>query len=141
MADNQLPGTNSCYTYFSITGDFDPDVVTRMLGLTPSEFWRIGDLRRNGTVFDFAAWSYGKCRDYDVYVENQMMKTLEDLIPRIDVLQQIRQMYDVSFTLEVVPSVHVDGVAPCLAPNRAVIEFCYHTHTDIDIDLYVLADE
>ena len=28
---------NSCYTYFSIRGDFDPDVVSSMLGLNRHE--------------------------------------------------------------------------------------------------------
>jgi hypothetical protein len=31
----------------------------------------------------------------------------------------------------------VTNTTPCLAPNRAVIEFCYHTETEIDMDLWV----
>lgn len=47
---------NHCYTYFRITGDFDPDEITKRLGMVPQEQWRIGDYRRNGTQFDFAHW-------------------------------------------------------------------------------------
>lgn len=45
---------NSCYTYFKITGNFDPDVVTQRLGLIPDKTWKIGDKRRNGALYDFA---------------------------------------------------------------------------------------
>lgn len=131
-------GRNSCYTYFRITGDFEPDEISNMLGLSPRESWRIGDFRRNGrSKFDFASWEYGRCDEYDVIVANQMMKTIHDLLPKIEVLCAIRELYSVDFTLEIVPSICAGEINPCLAPNREVIEFCYLTKTDIDIDLYV----
>ena len=66
---------NSCYTYFRIVGNFNPDDISALLNLTPEESWKIGDLRRNGTKYEFANWMIGKCAEYDVYVENQMRKT------------------------------------------------------------------
>ncbi len=94
-------------------------------------------MRRNGSKYDFALWEYGRCDEYDVYVENQMMDTIKDLIPNESVLQSIKEKYDVDFTLEIVPSIYVGEINPCLAPNREVIEFCYKTGTNIDIDMYV----
>lgn len=135
--DDWKEGRNSCYTYFKIVGDFIPDIITKKLNLEPSKFWNIGDLRKNGTEFDFALWEYGRCDEYDVYVENQMVKTIHDLIPRVQILKEIKKQYDVNFTLQIVPSIYVDDVNPCLAPNRDVIKFCYETETDIDIDMYV----
>ena len=67
---------NSCYTYFSITVNFDPDLVTERLGLVPEKYWKIGDKRRNGTLCDFASWVIGRCEQYDVLVENQMHTTI-----------------------------------------------------------------
>lgn len=135
--DDWKNGRNHCYTYFKITGDFNTDAITETIGLKPSNSWNIGDLRKNGTSYDFALWEYGRCNDYDVYVENQMMKTIQDLIPKIDLLNNIKECYEVYFTLEIVPSIYVGDVNPCLAPNKEVIEFCYRTETNIDIDLYV----
>jgi hypothetical protein len=128
---------NSCYTYFSITGIFDPDEITAQLGLNPSKQWRIGDLGIGGKPFGVASWEYGRCEDYDVQVENQMMQTIKDLVPKINILQEIKKKFDVDYILEVVPSIYTGETTPCLAPNRAVIEFCYHTETDIDMDLWV----
>lgn len=135
--DDWRNGRNHCYTYFKITGGFNPDDITKIIGLNPSKCWRIGDLRKNGTPYDFALWEYGRCDEYDVYVENQMMKTIQDLIPKIDILRKIKELYEAYFTLEIVPTIYAGDINPCLAPNREVIEFCYKTETQIDIDLYV----
>ncbi len=129
---------NRCYTYFSITGDFEPDEVTKMLGLAPYETHRIGDMFPGGkSKYDFAGWKFGKCEEYDVYVENQMRKTLEPLLGKTEVLKEIKRKYDVAFFLEVVPTVHRKESTPCLAPTLEIMKFCVETDTEIDIDLYV----
>jgi len=132
---------NSCYTYFKITGNFNTAEISKMLGLTSKKQWNIGDLRSNGTKFDFSLWEYGRCEDYEVLTSSQMMKTIKDLVPKINILNKIKKLYDVTFTLEIVPSIHEEDKTPCLAPNREVIKFCYETETDIDIDLYVYYSE
>ena len=132
---------NSCYTYFKIVGNFDPDKVSALLNLTPEESWKIGDLRRNGTKYDFALWEIGRCAEYDVYVGNQMRKTISVLLDKIAILNQIREENDVDFVLEIVPSIYVDDINPCLAPPLDIIDFCHATRTEIDIDLYVMEQE
>lgn len=129
---------NACYTYFKITGDFDPNVMTKKLGLCPSKTWKIGDERTNGTLYDFALWEFGRCDNYDVMVANQMHTTIAPLLDKIDVLNEIKTEFDVYYTLEVVPSVYADNSTPCLAPSLEVIDFCHATRTVIDIDLYVM---
>lgn len=128
---------NSCYTYFKIVGKFNPDDVSELLNLTPEKTWKIGDLRRNGTKYDFAHWEIGRCAEYDVEVENQMRKTLALLWDKIPLLNQVREQNEVHFVLEVVPKIYVDDINPCLAPPLDVIDFCHATRTKIDIDMYI----
>ena len=132
---------NSCYTYFRIVGNFNPDNVSALLNLTPEESWKIGDLRRDGTKYEFANWMIGKCAEYDVRVENQMRKTISMLLDKIATLNQIREENDVEFFLEIVPSIYVDDINPCLAPPLDVIDFCHATRTQIDIDMYLFNSE
>ena len=132
---------NRCYTYFRIVGNFNPDDVSALLNLTPEESWKIGDLRRNGTKYEFASWRIGKCAEYDVYVENQMRKTISMLLDKIATLNQIREENDVEFFLEIVPSIYVDDINPCLAPSLDVIDFCHATRTKIDMDMYLFHSE
>lgn len=132
---------NSCYTYFRIVGNFNPDDVSERLGLTPEKTWKIGDLRRNGTRYDFASWEIGRCAEYDVQVENQMRKTLASLWDKVSLLNQIREENDVHFVLEIVPTIYVDDINPCLAPPLDVIDFCHATRTEIDLDMYICNSE
>lgn len=128
----------NCYTYFQITGDFNPDTVFEMLGLIPEESWKIGDMKKDGnSKYDFAYWKFGTCKEYDVIVENQMLTTITPLLSKISILSKIKEKYDVDFTLEVVPTVRFDKTAPCLAPSMKIMQFCCDSGTEIDIDLYV----
>lgn len=129
---------NTCYTYFKITGDFNPDVVTKRLGLFPSKSWKIGDRRRDGASFDFALWEFGYCDSFDVIVENQMHMTIAPLLDKIDILNELKREHNVDYTLVVVPTVYASNSSPCLAPSLKVIDFCHATRTEIDIDLYVM---
>ena len=128
---------NSCYTYFKIVGNFNPDEISVILNLTPEKSWKTGDLRKNGTKYDFAYWEIGRCSEYDVEVENQMRKTIAVLQDKIPVLNQIREKYDVSFFLEIVPEIYANDTNPCIAPSLDIIDFCHATRTEIDIDMYV----
>ena len=98
-------------------------------------------MRRNGTKYDFALWEIGRCTEYDVYVENQMRKTISVLLDKIAILNQIREENDVEFVLEIVPSIYVEDINPCLAPPLDVIDFCHATRTQIDIDMYLFNSE
>ena len=128
---------NSCYTYFAIKGEFNPDDITRRIGLNPSKVWKKGDKRNNGTEYDFSYWEFGFCDEYDVVTEKQMQKTLEPLLSKTAILNEIRKESDVVFVLEIVPTVYSENAIPCLAPSMEVINFCHETRTEIDIDLYV----
>lgn len=129
---------NTCYTYFKITGNFDPNAITKRLGLIPSKTWKIGDKRKNGTLYDFALWEFGRCNNYDVIVENQMHITIASLLDKIDILNEMKNELGVDYTLEIVPTVYSSNASPCLAPSLKVIDFCHATRTEIDIDLYVM---
>ena len=83
----------------------------------------------------------GKCAEYDVYVGNQMRKTISILLDKIAILNQIREENDVEFFLEIVPSIYVDDINPCLAPPLDVIDFCHATRTKVDIDMYLFNSE
>ena len=78
-----------------------------------------------------------ECLEYDVFVDNQMKKTIALLQNKISLLNQIKNEYDVSFFLEVVPMIYTDESTPCLAPSLEIIDFCHATRTEIDIDMYV----
>lgn len=129
--------TNRCYTYFRIVGDFDPSDISDQLELQAFKSWKEGDRRIDGTEHVFAAWHFGKCDDYNIDTARQMEKTIQQLKSKTDILNDIRQKYDVSFFLEIVPGLYSYNPTPTLSPSLEVIDFCHATKTEIDIDLYI----
>lgn len=140
-----MPTRNRCYTYFKIVGDFNPDEVTAQLGLQPDECWKRGEpmlkghasMRREGLTYAFSAWTFGRCDEYDPYVEEQMRRTIAPLLDKVDLLNRIREENDVEFCLVIVPNIYAGDINPCLAPPLDVIDFCHATRTQIDIDMYI----
>lgn len=116
---------NSCYTYFKIVGEFDPQEISNILGLNAEKSWRIGDTRIDGSKYEFAFWEFGRCNDYDVEVAKQMRKTISLLVDKVDLLNKIRQQNDVSFYLEIVPEIYAEDTTPCLAPTLDIVDFCH----------------
>lgn len=45
---------NSCYTYFKIVGEFDPQEISNILEVNAEKSWRIGDTRIDGSKYEFA---------------------------------------------------------------------------------------
>lgn len=128
---------NECLTYFTITGKFNPDDITRELRVLPESVRRMGEPRRNGTVSETAVWRFGTCTGLHPDISLQMMRTIRPLLPKSDLLRKIKLIYDAKLTLTVVPLVRYDEPAPKLAPSLAVMRFCLETGTELDIDLYV----
>ena len=67
-----------------------------------------------------------------------MHTTIDPLFDKMDLLNEIREKFDVTFTLEIVPTVYAENTSPCLAPSMNEIDFCHPKKTQIDIDLYVM---
>lgn len=88
--------------------------------------------------YEFALWEIGRCDEYDVEFDKQMKKTISVLADKIDLLNSIKQEKDVSFYLEVVPTIYVEDTNPYLAPSLDIIDFCHATRTEIDIDMYIM---
>ena len=131
---------NRCTTYFRMVGDFDPNEITKKLGLKPFECWKKGMRRHGGSLYTVSAWHFGKCDTYDPDTARQMEQTIRELRGKTELLREIREKYEVSYYLEVVPRLYPGNVTPSLSPSPEVLEFCHATKTLVDIDMY-LADE
>ena len=129
---------NECKTYFRIVGNFDPKAVCDRLGLTPDRIRNIGDPLPNGRIADSAFCNFGTVEEYDVYTDRQMEKTIALLQGKEEILNAIRQEYDVEFFIVTVAKITADESTPTLAPSLTVMDFCHAVRAQIDVDLYVI---
>ena len=136
----------TCYTYFSIKGEFDPDEITSILGIRPVKTFRSGESRYylkdgqktdTGLKYTCSCWDGCRSDDYDVIISNQMEKTIEPLLPKIDLLNEIRERFEAVLTLEVVPHICSGHELPCISPSMKVIDFCSSVRAQLDIDWYI----
>lgn len=147
----------SCRSYFAIcsAGDiqngvgfvaaensfFDPDEITKMLEMQPYNTTLMGAPRGNGHgFFPFSFWCACEQTEPAIDAEEQCLKIVRELSPKIPILNKIYEQYNVDFAIEVVPKVFHEQ-APILCFNREIIDFCYLTKSEIDIDLYVFNEE
>ena len=140
----------SSYTYFGIQsngtsdrgfiayekGIFNPEDITRFLEIQPFKSWAYGDKRVDGSEYLFSRWSAEKSEVGRLDVEAQCRETIKNLKNKIPQLNQIKEQYDVSFVLTIVPSIHGEE-QPWISFDEEIIEFCYLTGTTIGVDMYI----
>ena len=149
------------YTYFTIvsggelgkygheasaTGVFDPDEVTKLLEIEPFSSFKKGDYRENipkdepQAKYDFSKWSGEKSEIERYDIQQQCLDTIRRLKNKIPELLEIKSCYDVEFYLSVVPHIY-NAESPIIYFDKEIIEFCYLTGTEIDVDTYVYENE
>lgn len=140
----------SSYTYFGIQsngtsdrgfvayekGIFNPEDITRLLEIHPFKSWAYGDKRVDGSKYLFSRWSAEKSEVGRLDVEAQCRDTIKNLKNKIPQLNQIKEQYDVSFVLTIVPSIHGEE-QPWISFDEEIIEFCFLTGTTIGVDMYI----
>ncbi|WP_026695694.1 DUF4279 domain-containing protein [Peribacillus kribbensis] len=121
-------------------GFFNPDNITKVLGIQPFSCWKKGDKRRNGKEYLFSSWVAEKSDIERLDVKAQVLDTIRNLKHKISILKAIKEQYDVNYVIMVVQSIYGDE-KPLISFNEEIIEFCYLTDTTINFDMYIYPDE
>lgn len=127
-----------CYTYFHIYGkNFDPEQLKKALGLSAFRSHSDTDTNRAGKTYNFSTLSICYVEDYNVYLYKMMEKTIEPLWDKIDLLNELREKYNLKYYINVVPHIYTDEITPVLSPSLKVMDFCHLVRAEIDIDYYI----
>ena len=130
---------NSCYTYFQISGDdFSIEEVSKLLDAAPFRSWYKTDIRKaDGNEYGFCNWSGFRVDEYCPYTEQQVEKTIGPLLDKIEILNDLREKYNLHYSIVVVPQIYVNEINPDLSPSLKVIDFCHAVRAEFSIDLYL----
>ena len=132
--------SGSTYVYFALKGDdFDTDVVTNKIGITPTDSWRKGDKGFYKPVVNFASWRL--CTDVGkeyIFINNLVDEIVFKLYDKIDIINDLKRQYQLISLLEIVLYIDTneDNSTPALGHDLRTIEFLYRTGTTTDIDIY-----
>lgn len=148
----------SCYAFFLIKSvgyidyykgfisaeksAFDPDVITDMLGIKPFEIIRFGTLKPNGkSRYNFSSWYGCKQIEPDTSRFDQCRNIVNELKSHISVLNKIKRMYNVNFSIQIFPCSDNEDCGKVVGFSHDIIEFCYLTDTEIIVDMFSYSTE
>lgn len=131
---------NNTYVYFALIGDdFDPQLVTDKLEITPTDSWKKGDQGSYKPILNFSKWelSTDKGKEY-IMVEQLVEEIVQQLFDKIDTINELKNQYSLESVLEIVLYVDTneEEPTPALGHDLKTIEFLYQTGTRTDVDIY-----
>lgn len=146
-----------CFSYFSIcssgeiknnigfvaneNSNFDPNYITAKLGIEPFDTKKMGSPRKNGHgQYPFSEWTCCKQCEPASDAEEQCRKIVRELHHLIPELQAIKKEYNVDYSIIIVPHIY-NKESPILCFDSEIIEFCYHTGTEIGVDMSIYNKE
>ena len=94
------PETDREYAYFRVSGSFDPGEITNLLGMEPSEDWRVGDIfERRGHQFARrdSCWKLDSGLNDTHPLDLHLNALIKRLTPHRDGLLKVAEHYLVQF--------------------------------------------
>ena len=122
---------------FEIYGDkFDPNTITEMLGITPTETRIKGEPGRfKHAINKYTTWQFdtGYKESYDI---NDQLKEIYDIFKgKIHILNNIRKEYAIEFGICIVINIENDE-KPAMGLEHWVIDFLHEIHAEVGFDIY-----
>lgn len=128
------------YVYFALKGDnFDPQVATDRIGITPTETWKKGDKGRYKPTLEYSCWKFStkKGKEY-LMVNNLIDEVIIKLFDKIEIIAELKHEFNLDSILEIVMYIDIneEQSTPILGYDLRTIEFLYKTQTITDVDIY-----
>jgi hypothetical protein len=132
--------TGNTYVYFALTGDnFDPQIVTERIGVTPTEKWNKGDKGKYKPTLDYSCWKLSAEKGKEHIMVNSLVdEVIGQLFDKIEIINELKKQFDLDSGLEIVMYVDTneEQSTPALGYDLKTSEFLYRTQTKADVDIY-----
>lgn len=126
---------NECYAYFTVVGSFDPEQVTRRVGLAPTTSWRKGDLNpRPPLERTFSRWNLRSRLGDTVPLELHVKDVLDQLDTNPAAFREVS--VELEGTMELVAYFYRDY--PGISFEHDLIERMADYSLGMDCDFYYL---
>jgi hypothetical protein len=126
---------NECYAYFTVVGSFDPEQVTRRVGLAPTTSWRKGDLNpRTNLERTFSRWNLRSRLEDAVPLESHVKDVLDQLDTNPAAFREVS--VELEGTMELVAYFYRDY--PGMSFEHDLIERMADYSLRMDCDFYYL---
>lgn len=130
--------TNS-YVYFAFQGDnFDPNVVTTELGISPTDSWRTGEPGKYIQQLKYSCWQLKSTSHELLDMDKLVNEVVSQLSEKIELINNLKQRLNLDTALSIVMNIDIneEHPTPYLGHNSEVISFLHRTGTTTDVDIY-----
>ena len=131
---------SNSYVYFALKGkEFDPNEITKQIGILPTETYQKGSEGKNNPNLQFDHWILSKEKGKEqIFIDALVEEIVDKLYDRIDIINKLKIEYHLESVLEIIMYVDInpETSTPALGQNLKTIEFLYKTKTKIDVDIY-----
>lgn len=121
--------------------DFNPNIISNILGLQTESKWRKGDLNERKTMIrDHSSWSFevGLEESYDI--SEQYMKLYEIICEKKEDILRVLKQLNAQILLLITIFVY-DECTPIISFNKDIIGLSNEMNAGIDIDMYFYGNE
>ena len=125
---------NEYNVYFSLSGEFDPALVTSRLGIDPSRSWRSGDVNVMSQLERTSSRWCLDARDKEASLELQAADVLDQLRPHELEIRALSEEF--SGVLQFVGYFHVSY--PGFGLSSSLVNELSRLNLEIDCDFYYL---
>lgn len=128
----------SVLSSFTLTGpSFDPEDITRRIGLEPTKTWKTGN-RVQGTQIrrKHSGWVWSMPRGESLDLGKQVAALLERLGPFISRINEVRE--ELGLDAEIC-AIYIEGQTPAVHFDRSVMSVVNQLEAEIDLDIYLRA--
>ncbi|MBI1288397.1 MAG: DUF4279 domain-containing protein [Flavobacteriales bacterium] len=132
--------TNEPNVYFVLKGaDFDPNELTKRLGIEPTNCWKKGDKGKYNPFMGYSCWELSTQGVAEpLPIDKLVGKIISHLNEKIETINQLKNEFDLYSVLEIVLYIDTNPEVstPELRHSLSTIEFLCRTGTILDVDIY-----
>jgi Domain of unknown function (DUF4279) len=124
---------------FSLRGRFEPDDVTRHIGLQPTKTWRRGDMRTRVRAWGWDGWAIELDPEDSVDLPQMTERLLAILEPFVTAINTARERWGLSSHLSLIALTTDTSPAIHFVPH--VLSSLVHIGVELDVDVWLLRDD
>jgi len=128
------------YVYFAFKGDFDPNLITKRIGIHPTTIWKKGEKTDNlRKEYTFSFWALSTEVGKEGLDMDKLVKEVIDQLKGKEVLiMDLKTELSASSILQIKMDIDMNEEAstPFIGHDHETIEFLFRTKTETDIDIY-----
>lgn len=128
------------HVYFTLIGnDFDPNILTNQLNLSPNNSWRKGDKGKYNPNLKYSCWEYGTNEEIEgIWMDKAVDKIISKLNSKIEVINKLKKDYNLKSVLRIIMYIDMneENSTPALGHSLVTIKFLYESSTTTDVDIY-----